>query len=315
MSDPLLRLDDVSIGYDQPLVERIRFNLSPGDRIGLLGVNGAGKTTLIKSLIGILPLLKGERLVGHHLQVGYFSQHQVDDLDLDRSPLSQLQDLMPSADELTLRKFLGGFNFQGDRVHEKPKAFSGGEKARLALALVAFLKPNVLLFDEPTNHLDMDMRQALANAMNAFPGAILLISHDRFLLKSTVEEFVKIEQGALIPFEHDLDDYRNLLSNPSAPKAEPAAEAIPSKPELKTDHRQARQLQTRMNTLMNRIDRLSAKLKDIEAALADPDLYARADHPDLQQLLRSQLGLIEDIESKEQEWLGLSQQLEMIEAS
>jgi len=312
VSDPLLRLDDVSIGYDRPLVKGIRFHLSPGDRIGLLGVNGAGKTTLIKSLIGILPLLEGERLVGHHLQVGYFSQHQVDDLDLDRSPLSQLQDLMPSADELSLRKFLGGFNFQGDRVHEKPRAFSGGEKARLALALVAFLKPNVLLFDEPTNHLDMDMRQALANAMNAFPGAILLISHDRFLLKSTVEEFVKIEQGALIPFEHDLDDYRNLLSKPPSPKVDPPTDAIPSQPESKADHRQARQLQTRMNTLMSRIDRLSAKLKDVEAALADPDLYACADHPDLQQLLRNQLGLIEDIEAKEQEWLGLSQQLETI---
>ena len=315
MSDPLLRLDDASIGYGEPLVERIRFTLSPGDRVGLLGVNGAGKTTLIKTLIGILPMLAGERLEGHHLQVGYFSQHQVDDLNLEQSPLAQLNQLDPMADELTLRKFLGGFNFQGDRVHELPSAFSGGEKARLALALVAFLEPNVLLFDEPTNHLDMEMRQALANAMNAFPGAILLISHDRFLLKSTVEQFVKIEEGGLIPFEQDLDDYKGLLAQPKAlSEAAPMNEPVTPSPQ-KRNHREVRQLETRMKTLMERIDRLSGKLKAVENALSDPALYADSDHPDLQQLLRNQLGLTEEIAEKEAEWLELSSQVESLTGS
>ena len=315
VSDPLLRLDNASIGYGEPLVERIQFTLSPGDRIGLLGVNGAGKTTLIKTLIGILPMLAGERLEGHHLQVGYFSQHQVDDLNLEQSPLAQLNQLDPMAEELTLRKFLGGFNFQGDRVHELPSAFSGGEKARLALALVAFLEPNVLLFDEPTNHLDMEMRQALANAMNAFPGAILLISHDRFLLKSTVEQFVKIEEGGLIPFEQDLDDYKGLLNQSKAlPEAAPQSE--PSRPSpSRRNHREVRQLETRMKTLMERIDRLSGKLKAVEDALSDPALYADSDHPDLQQLLRNQLGLTEEIAEKEAEWLELSSQVESLTGS
>tara|TARA_A100001388_G_scaffold274949_1_gene259519 strand:+ start:1793 stop:3658 length:1866 start_codon:yes stop_codon:yes gene_type:complete len=310
VSDPLLRLDDASIGYGEPLVERIRFTLSPGDRVGLLGVNGAGKTTLIKTLIGILPMLAGERLEGHHLQVGYFSQHQVDDLNLEQSPLAQLSQLNPMADELALRKFLGGFNFQGDRAHELPSSFSGGEKARLALALVAFLEPNVLLFDEPTNHLDMEMRQALANAMNAFPGAILLISHDRFLLKSTVEQFVKIEEGRLIPFEQDLDDYKGLLTQPKAlSEAAPMNEPVTPSSQ-KRNHREVRQLETRMKTLMERIDRLSGKLKEVENALSDPALYADSDHPDLQQLLRNQLGLTEEIAEKEAEWLELSSQVE-----
>ena len=218
------------------------------------------------------------------------------------------------AEELTLRKFLGGFNFQGDRVHELPSAFSGGEKARLALALVAFLEPNVLLFDEPTNHLDMEMRQALANAMNAFPGAILLISHDRFLLKSTVEQFVKIEDGGLIPFEQDLDDYKGLLTQSKAlPQVAPKDE--PGPPSSKRNHREARQLETRMKTLMDRIDRLSGKLKEIEDALSDPALYANGDHPDLQQLLRNQLGLTEEIAEKEAEWLELSSQVESLTGS
>ena len=314
VSDPLLRLDNASIGYGEPLVERIQFTLSPGDRIGLLGVNGAGKTTLIKTLIGILPMLAGERLEGHHLQVGYFSQHQVDDLNLEQSPLAQLNQLDPMAEELTLRKFLGGFNFQDDRVHELPSAFSGGEKARLALALVAFLEPNVLLFDEPTNHLDMEMRQALANAMNAFPGAILLISHDRFLLKSTVEQFVKIEDGGLIPFEQDLDDYKGLLTQSKA-LSQVAPKDEPSPPSSKRNHREARQLETRMRTLMERIDRLSDKLKAVENALSDPALYADSDHPDLQQLLRNQLGLTEEIAEKEAEWLELSSQVESLTGS
>ena len=315
VSDPLLRLDNASIGYGEPLVEGIQFTLSPGDRIGLLGVNGAGKTTLIKTLIGILPMLAGERLEGHHLQVGYFSQHQVDDLNLEQSPLAQLSQLDPMADELTLRKFLGGFNFQGDRVHELPSAFSGGEKARLALALVAFLEPNVLLFDEPTNHLDMEMRQALANAMNAFPGAILLISHDRFLLKSTVEQFVKIEDGGLIPFEQDLDDYKGLLTQSKAlPEARPQSEPSGRSPSRR-NHREVRQLETRMKTLMERIDRLSDKLKAVENALSDPALYADSDHPDLQQLLRNQLGLTEEIAEKEAEWLELSSQVESLTSS
>ncbi|MDP7577131.1 MAG: ATP-binding cassette domain-containing protein, partial [Pseudomonadales bacterium] len=184
-SNPLLSLDQAELGYDLPVLHDVRLNLHPGDRIGLLGHNGAGKSTLIKSLSGLLPMLAGERHDGANLVLSYFSQHQVDDLALSDSAFNHIFRLDRSLRDQVILNFLGGFDFQGDKVYEPVSTFSGGEKARLALAIVTFTKPNLLLLDEPTNHLDMDMRQALTIALQEFDGAILLVSHDRHLLAST----------------------------------------------------------------------------------------------------------------------------------
>ena len=173
------------MGYSDSIVRNVKIAFRPGDRIGLLGVNGAGKSTFIKSLKGELPLLNGQKVEGKNLKVGYFSQHQVDDLNLEKSPIDHLLRVDEKASEPEIRSFLGGFNFRGDKAKNSIKNFSGGEKARLALSIIAFQKPNLLLMDEPTNHLDMDMRQALTVALQDFGGAILLISHDRHLLANT----------------------------------------------------------------------------------------------------------------------------------
>ena len=210
-SDPLLSLDHADLGYSDTVISQVRLNLHPGDRIGLLGHNGAGKSTLIKSLSNEIEVLNGERHAGANLVLGYFSQHQVDDLDLDASSFVLMHRLDRKLREQEIRNYLGGFDFRGDKVHEPIRTFSGGEKTRLALAIVAFAKPNLLLLDEPTNHLDMEMRQALTIALQEFDGAILVISHDRHLLANTVDSFLLIEDGQLHQFEGDLEDYRKRL--------------------------------------------------------------------------------------------------------
>jgi len=312
-SDPLITLQDADLGYDDPILKGVSLSLSPGDRIGLLGVNGAGKSTLIKSLQGILPLLEGERVPGLHLTMGYFSQHQVDDLDLRLAPLTHLQRLAPTVSELNIRTFLGGFNFQGDQV-EKPAAhLSGGEKARLALAIVSFQQPNLLLLDEPTNHLDMQMRQALATAMNTFGGAIIIISHDRYLLSSTVEQFLLVHNGGVEPYEGSLGDYRANLVLPGTDDAKSDGQSSTSevahlqgqaKPKVENYKRQ-RQITTRVATIENRITRLNEKLSDIEANLAQPIHYEDPRSESLQSLLRDQASLRDQITALEEEWLEL----------
>ena len=317
-SDPLISLQDATLGYTSPVLSNINLSFAPGDRLGLLGVNGAGKSTLIKSLTGDLPLINGERVEGLHLKVGYFSQHQVDDLDLSKSPISQLQQIDPSASELKIRTFLGSFNFSGDRVDASAIHFSGGEKARLALAIVSFTQPNLLLLDEPTNHLDMEMRQALATAMNAFHGAIVLISHDRYLLGSTVERFLLVEHGAVTSFEGNLSDYGAGLA--SEPKIKPtqsskpessANDSVPLKSAApQKNHKRNRQIATRIRTIDSRLTRLNEKRKAVEEALSDPEHYSDSSSPTLQPLLRDQQALIEQIEALEEEWLNLEDELE-----
>src|SRR5690606_21613911 len=185
--------------------------LLPGQRIGLLGPNGAGKSTLIKSLTGALPLLAGTRIPGEHLAIGYFAQHQLEGLDLASTPFQHVQRLSPRAADSEIRTFLGGFGFPGDDVFAEVGQFSGGEKARLALALVAWQKPNLLLLDEPTNHLDLEMREALTEALAAFEGTVIVVSHDRHLLKATVDEFWRVADHRVEPFDGDLEDYRLWL--------------------------------------------------------------------------------------------------------
>ena len=207
ISDPLLTLDEATLGYSEPVLQKINLSLHPGDRIGLLGPNGAGKSTLMKSLVGAISLLDGHKFEGGNLKVGYFSQHQVDDLDLSKTAYQCIHQLDTEKTEQQVRTYLGGYDFKNDKVKDPIKLFSGGEKARLALAIIAYQKPNLLLMDEPTNHLDMEMRQALTMALQSFGGAILLISHDRHLLANNVDQFLLVEDGSLNEFDGDLHDY------------------------------------------------------------------------------------------------------------
>lgn len=312
-SDPLLVLDQAKLGYDSAVLSDVNFNLHPGDRIGLLGHNGAGKTTLVKTLRGELPLLGGQRHEGANLAVGYFSQHQVDDLSMTDSAYQHMLRLDQKISEQAARNFLGGFDFRGDKVFEPVKLFSGGEKARLALALVAWQKPNLLLMDEPTNHLDMDMRQALTVALQDFDGAILLISHDRHLLSNSVDDFYLVHDGEVAEFDGDLDDYRRFLMGSAGdtsktPNVEVKAKSKSPKP--KVDQKAQRQLKTQIRTLEGRLTRLTGKLEEVEASLTDVTIYESEQADNLQDLIRTQHSLKQEIEAAEEEWLALSEQIE-----
>ncbi len=311
-SDPLLTLEMADLGYDHAVLKNVRFSLHPGDRIGLLGNNGAGKTTLVKSLSGELALLAGERIAGANLKTGYFSQHQIDDLDLGRSAFDHLQALDRRCPEQEIRRYLGSFDFHGDKVLEKIETFSGGEKARLALALIAFTRPNLLLMDEPTNHLDMDMRQALTMALQHFSGALLLISHDRHLLSSTVDQFLLLENGQITPWDGDLSDYRErVLGGPRTSRSSDPG-SPEKKPRRETDHKTARQLRTRISTLEKRLERAQRKLREVETRLSAPGAWAGKDHPELHGWIREQSELKEQIEALENTWLDLHARLEAI---
>jgi len=352
-SDPLLLLDQCELGYTSPILTDVSISLHPGDRIGLLGHNGAGKTTLMKTLSGELPLLQkqtdmqhstkttGRRIEGENLQIGYFSQHQVDDLALDITPLTLIRRVDPKLSDQGIRNYLGGFDFRGDRVNELINIFSGGEKARLALALVAYSKPNLLLMDEPTNHLDIDMRQALTVALQTFDGAILLISHDRHLLTNAVDSFLLLDKGKLTEFNGDLEDYRRFVltaglktpgvSNKVADQKDsrrekanrkrtenknseksvtPIAEATATHRTNVSSGKQARQLKTKLRTLETRLERLNRKLGEVEEALTDTSLYENGGGDDLQSLLRDQLSLKEQIGDLEESWLEMTTMLE-----
>lgn len=318
-SSPLLAIDQATLGYgDVRVLENVRFSLEPGDRIGLLGHNGAGKSTLVKTLRGELPLIEGSRVEGQHLAVGYFSQHQVDELELDKTALDHIQALDRSMPEQQIRNFLGGFDFRGDKVKEPVRIFSGGEKARLALAIVAHSQPNLLLMDEPTNHLDMDMRQALTVALQDFDGAIVLISHDRHLLANTVDEFVLVHAGAVRPFKGDLEDYRKrLFDEPAGESAEPAVTntaKAPAGAKRRESQKEQKQLRTKLNTIEQRLTRLHRKLSEVEEHLADSSLYTEGGQsPDMQRLLREQMGLKEEIDDLEADWLEKSEALEALD--
>lgn len=228
-SFPLLSLDQAELGYPgHAVLEKVRLSLAPGDRIGLLGPNGAGKSTLIKSLTGELPLIEGERVAGEHLRLGYFAQHQVDALDLGASPYLHIQRMSPQSSEQEIRNFLGGFDFRGDDAFAAVGQFSGGEKARVALSLIAWQRPNLLLLDEPTNHLDLEMREALTDALARFEGAVVIVSHDRHLMRASVDRFWCVADGKVAPFEGDLEDYQRWLkerASAGAGQGRSAAEA------------------------------------------------------------------------------------------
>ena len=307
ISNPLLTLEGAELGYTTSIVSDVKVSFRPGDRIGLLGVNGAGKSTLVKSLNGDIDLLDGLKREGKNLVVGYFSQHQVDDLDLQKNAIQHIQSIDEKATEAEIRNFLGGFNFRDNKAKDSIKHFSGGEKARLALAKIAFRKPNLLLMDEPTNHLDMDMRQALTVALQDFGGAILLISHDRHLLANTVDEFLIIDKGKLSRFNGDLEDYRTLILKGSVNN-----ESVKDKKEAisKLQKKEVKSIKTNIISLEKTLKRLQRKLSEVNDKLNSPDSYNEDSGNNLHDLLREQVNLISEIENAEQEWLELNQKLD-----
>jgi len=294
ISNPLIVLEDANLGYSDPVINNVKIAFRPGDRIGLLGVNGAGKSTFVKSLKGDLILLKGQKIEGKNLKIGYFSQHQVDDLMLDKSPIDHLAKVDEKATESEIRNFLGGFNFRGDKAKDVIKDFSGGEKARLALAIIAFQKPNLLLMDEPTNHLDMDMRQALTVALQDFSGAIVLISHDRHLLANTVDEFLIINEGKIDRFNGDLIDYRKMILNGSSRATSNNSKNIEDKVKDKKD---IKKIKTQILTTEKTLKRLNRKLAETLELLNSPELYNDSTKMNLHDLLRDQVNLDTEIKS------------------
>ncbi|HQQ63445.1 MAG TPA: ATP-binding cassette domain-containing protein [Pseudomonadales bacterium] len=325
-SSPLLVLREAAIGYgDNPLLQNVNINLQPGSRIGLLGVNGAGKSTLIKALVGELALLQGERVAGEHLAVGYFAQHQLEALDIHASALLHIQRISPAATEQAIRNFLGGFDFHGDKALEPIEPFSGGEKARLALALVVWHRPNLLLLDEPTNHLDLEMREALTEALLGYNGALVVISHDRHLLRNAVDEFWRVHGGRVEAFDGTLDDYHQFMqqsakTSPASPATVASVVASLQTVDKKALRQQAAQQRQLLAPLKKQIDELEkgiaaqqARLAEIDTALADPLLYEAAQKSRMQALLAEQGVLRKQIDENETRWFALQEQLEQKE--
>jgi ATP-binding cassette subfamily F protein 3 len=313
ISNPLVTLNRAGLGYSEPILSNVGFTICPGDRIGLLGPNGAGKSTLIKSIVGTLPILDGDRETGTNIKVGYFSQHQVDDLDLSISAFVHIQRLDETKTEKQIRTYLGGFAFKGDKVKDPIRLFSGGEKARLAFAIISYQKPNILLMDEPTNHLDMEMRHALTVAIQTFKGAILLISHDRHLLNSSVDTFYLIDNGALEIFDGDLDDYKNYILDIKSSDNKQSKKKKSLKDGPKEDYSEKiKTLNSSISKLDKRLFRLNTKLTEANNKLADPELYSDDSSEDLQDLIRNQLELTNEVEAAEKEWMDKAAELDIL---
>ncbi|MGI8561211.1 MAG: ATP-binding cassette domain-containing protein, partial [Luteimonas sp.] len=291
------------------VLDNVGFGLEPGDRIGLLGPNGAGKSTLVKSLVGELPLLSGERSAHPDLRIGYFAQHTVEALVAGTSPIDHLRELSPDASMQAFRDFLGKWYFPGERAFESIDGFSGGERARLALALIAWKQPNVLLLDEPTNHLDLDMREALAEALSDFEGAIVLVSHDRHLIGLVSDSFWRVADGVVKPFDGDLDEYavwlRTRAQEPRETRTSVVAHAPSPKPAAAT--RAAKRTKVNPHALAqaeSRVATLESSLAGIETELADPATYS-AGGERVQTLGRRQQAVREELSAAEAELLAL----------
>ena len=313
ISNPLISLSDSSLGYNTPILSMVNLSIAPGDRIGLLGPNGAGKSTLIKSIVGSISLIDGQREAGTNFKVGYFSQHQVDDLDLSISAFTHIQRLDETQTEKQIRTYLGGFNFKGDKVKDPIHLFSGGEKARLAFAIISYQKPNILLMDEPTNHLDMEMRHALTIALQTFRGAILLISHDRHLLNSSVDHFYLVDNGRVDIFNGDLNDYKNYILDIKSNDIKETKKKVKSSKDNKEDNSKLiKSLNIEISKLEKRLLRLNTKLDEANLKLADPDLYKDDSSDNLQDLIRNQLELSNEVELADQEWMDKVTHLESL---
>jgi ATP-binding cassette subfamily F protein 3 len=340
----LLALEDQSAGYDgRQIIGGLNLSIAPGDRLALLGRNGAGKSTVMKLLAGELPAMGGVRTEARDMKLGYFAQHQLEQLAIKQSPLQQLQELDESmragagrAPEQELRDFLGGFGFRGDRVFEPVGPFSGGEKARLVLALVVYRRPNLLLLDEPTNHLDLEMRQALAVALQDYEGAVVLVSHDRHLLRTVADEFRLVAAGRAEPFDGDLEDYAQWLADEPAGTAgvgaasAAAATAVPATivaaakapgPATETaDVRKQRkraeaQRRAALGPLRTAVAEQERKLESLgtEQAKLERELLAASEAADSARvaiLIRDQARVVKAIAAAESAWMKLSTDLE-----
>ncbi|MDM1245389.1 MULTISPECIES: ATP-binding cassette domain-containing protein [Acinetobacter] len=335
MSSPLLTLDQAEIGYPgKSIASKISLQITPSSRIGLLGMNGAGKSTLIKSLVGDLALLNGQRKASELLNIGYFAQHQMDALDAQASPMLQLSRLADKQiSEATLRSFLGSFGFSGERMDTPCESFSGGERARLALALIVWQRPNVLILDEPTNHLDLDMRHALSMALQDFEGAVVLVSHERQLIASVCDDLLLVHAGRCTEFSGDLQDYAKWLRearqqqiNAQTALAQASAStnktAAPAKVDKEAQRKLAAQrreetrpLRKKIEQCESQIEKIQPRLASIEEQLADSSLYEASRKEDLLKLMNEQTSLKATLEQAEETMLELMMELETLEQS
>ncbi|ANN80381.1 ABC transporter [Bordetella flabilis] len=335
MPDPLLTLEHLSAGYTDPagkaasILRDVTLMVRAGSRIGILGANGAGKSTLIKTLAETLPVQEGERRASRGLSIGYFAQHQLDMLDVDATPLMHLSRIAPDAREQELRNYLGGFGFSGDAVTSRVGPMSGGEKARLALALIVWQKPNLLLLDEPSNHLDVETREALAAALAEFAGSMLLVSHDRHLLRTTVDSFWIVADGKVLEFDGDLEDYRDWLSarnageKADAVRAAAAAgtEAAPDRKQQRRQEAEQRQrlaaarkpLEAKLGKVEAEMEKARSRLAALDLLIADADLYSDARRTERQQVMAEHGELAKRMGELEEHWLTLQEEIEAVE--
>lgn len=325
--------ENLKIGYgDKVALSGVSFSIRSGERIGILGVNGAGKSTLVKAIVGELTPMSGELRRGQGLEIGYFAQHQLDQLRMDETPLEHLRHLAPDAREQELRDFLGTYRFSGDFAEAKVAPMSGGEKARLALALIAWKKPNLLVLDEPTNHLDMETREALTMALSTYEGAVLLVSHDRHLLRAVTDELWLVHEGRKEVFEGDLDDYAKIVLDhrrvtAAEARAEHQADKAARNEAQPVNNKEARRLAAQerariaelrkpLKKELEKVERemnaLSEKLKALDTQLADPAFYNGADQGKVAQTLREHGELAPKVEALEMHWLELSEKIEAL---
>lgn len=323
LPNPLIKMEQVAIGYsDKPILSKVHLNLVPGARIGLLGRNGAGKSTLIKLLSGQLSPMTGLYEPNPGVNIGYFAQHQIEFLRLDDTPMQHLVRLAPNAREQGLRNFLGGFGFNGDMALSPVRPFSGGEKARLVLALLVWQRPNLLLLDEPTNHLDLEMRHALTMALQTFEGAMVVVSHDRHLLRLTCSDYYLVDQGEVRAFDGDLDDYHQWLldaakananQNSTSDEIKPAADKKQQK-RLEAEIRQkVSPLKRKQTKLETEQQKLSERLAELEHLLADSELYDQDNKAKLTSVLTERTSLTQTLEDSEMQWLELQEEIDAME--
>ena len=323
----LVDLEKATLGYDQtPILSNVTLSIRAGERIGVLGVNGAGKSTLIKTIDGCLPLLAGQRRLGQGTVIGYFAQHQLEQLDETLTPLETLKHKSPETREQELRDYLGRFHFSGERVDERIAPMSGGEKARLALALLAWDKPNLLVLDEPTNHLDMATREALTMALSTFEGALLLVSHDRHLLRTCAERLILVHEGAVTEYEGDLDDYAELvLEHRRLTEKKDAYEKASDTPVINRREERRAQAQerariaelkkpllTKLKKVETALAEASASLKALDTQIADTAWYETASPDAVADALKERGTLAARVEALEGTWLEVSEVLEKI---
>jgi len=322
VSNPLIKVEKASLGYgDKVILDAVSLSIKPGDRLALLGPNGAGKSTLIKLLAGQNSANTGSIDSAESLKIGYFAQHQLEQLDPNASPLLHLQRLDKQATERGLRNFLGGFGFHGDKTIEAVAPFSGGEKARLVLAILVYQKPNLLLLDEPTNHLDIEMRHALSSALQDFSGAMIIVSHDRHLLRTITDQFLLVADGKITPFDGDLEDYSAWVKNQnslSSTASGPSQVSNSSRKQQKKTQAENRQRQKSLRDALKKaekkIDQLNSKKSSLEAQLADNKLYEQDQRELLATLLKEKKSLDDMLDVAEEAWLAAQEDIDALEA-